>query len=82
MSSTLRHISHGIAGFTGAPRPTLVNAGAAGSERAHDINKATNSAVSAARAILEVFICDMAADHNRACDTMRADAREASVVSP
>jgi hypothetical protein len=63
MSSALRHICHGIAGFTGMPRPALTAAGGGGAVLEHDISTATNSAANAARAILEVIVCDMAADH-------------------
>jgi hypothetical protein len=60
MSSTFRHICHGIDGETGAPRPTLVNSTRGGSVREeHDIDMATNNAARAARLVF------MAADHTR-----------------
>ena len=64
MSSAFRHISQGMAGATGAPRPALVNWAGGVSAREHDINMATNSAASAARPIFKALICDIAADHS------------------
>jgi hypothetical protein len=56
MSSALRHISHGIAGFTGAPRPALVTTagGVWGPEQ--DINNVTNNATNAVRPPIETSI--------------------------
>jgi hypothetical protein len=62
MSSPLRHISHGIAGFTGAPRPTLVTCAAEGGPvREQDISKAANNAASAARPTMNGLVFDIAA---------------------
>ena len=65
MSSAFRHISQGMAGATGAPRPALVNSAGGVSAREHDINMATNSAASAARPLFKALICDMGAHHRR-----------------
>ena len=59
MSSTLRHCCHGIAGETGAPRPTLVNSAGGGVAREHDVNMAIDSAASAAPPTLKEFFFDI-----------------------
>jgi hypothetical protein len=62
MSSGFRHVSQGMAGATGAPRPTLVNS-AGVVVREHDISVAMSNATPAKRAVLERLVCDMAAHH-------------------
>ena len=54
MSSALRHISQGIAGFTGAPRPALGMSTGGGSVREHDINMAMTSAASARPTLTDI----------------------------
>ena len=63
MSSGFRHISQGMAGATGAPRPALVNATGGVSAREHDINMATDSAASAARPLFKALVFDIGAHH-------------------
>ncbi len=47
MSSVLRHVSHGGAGDTGAPRPALVNSAVVAGSRAHEIRNAVAIAINA-----------------------------------
>ncbi len=59
MSSAFRHVCHGMAGLTGAPRPALVMAAAGGvSGREQDINTTTSSAANATR-LFKGLVCGM-----------------------
>ena len=55
MSSALCHVSQGMAGATGAPRPTLVNWAGGVSLPEHEVNRIANSAASAARLRVAVY---------------------------
>ena len=61
MSSTLRHVSHGGAGDTGAPRPTLVKAAGASALRAHEISAMSIVVMISARPVFEASIGSMRA---------------------
>src|SRR5215468_4088690 len=59
MSAASRHISHGMAGETGAPRPALVIAACGLSVVEHDSVAATTSAARTARVLLNFVIFDI-----------------------
>ena len=61
MSSAFRHISHGMAGDTGAPRPTLVNSAAGVFASEHDMAIAIPAATSKPQPPLEKVIRIMGA---------------------
>ncbi len=75
MSSAFRHISQGMAGVSGAPRPALVNWAGGVSAREHDINVARNGTTSAARPTFKALIRVMFANHICADSSAVASAR-------
>ena len=63
MSSAFRHVSQGMAGDTGAPRPALVTAAGGVSAREQDITIAMNAATSATQTLRKARFSDIGADH-------------------
>src|SRR5688572_24208517 len=86
MSSALRHVSQGMAGATGAPRPTLVNAAGGVSAREHErdmaTTRATTSAPRPARVALNSLICDIRVLTRAIIGPLRRSRRGCSRMGP